>query len=88
MSPDAMRETLYNNYLLLGIPDAAADVYARMVSKVLKPEDMTQEQKRLAMLASQVAQGISPDSLTDEMLDELVASDFEALCGRMGLTEQ
>ena len=87
MNPDARRETYYELCLKNGLSEEAADTYARFVSGMMDPTGMTQEQKRWAMLGSEVvSKGTSLDSLTDEVLDQLVEQGFESLCAKIGYT--
>ena len=84
MSPDASRETYYDLAYRNGLSEEAADIYARWVSKMLDLDEMTQEQKRWAMMGWAVLGGTSLDSLTDEVLDELVETNFLAESIRRG----
>ena len=88
MNPDAMRETYYELCLRNGMSEEASDTYARFSNGTLDPSGMTQEQKRWVMLGYEVtSNGTSLESLTDEVLDQLVEQGFAELCAKAGYTQ-
>ena len=86
LSPEVGYDAYYKLCLDMGIPENAAEVISRLKVGMLPLEDITQEQKRLVVLAYEVgAKKTQQEALSEEVLDQLVDEEFDEICIQMGL---